>query len=57
MIYKCLLFSFRIAEYSPVWELFIRFTVRIFRERVSLCVCASFPFCFEGGVWDLIVYF
>ena len=22
-----------------------------------VCVCASFPFCFEGGMWDLIVVF
>ena len=37
-------------------EQFIRFTVRVFRERVIyLCVCASFTFGFEGGIWDLIV--
>ena len=29
--------------------------MRVFRERVSICVCASFPFDFEGGMWDLIV--
>ena len=22
---------------------------------VSVCMCASFPFGFEGGMWDLIV--
>ena len=22
---------------------------------VSMCVCASFPFGFEGGMWNLIV--
>ena len=22
---------------------------------INLCVCASFSFGFEGGVWDLIV--
>ena len=36
-------------------ELFIRLTVCVFRERSPVCVCASFPFCFEGGMWDLIV--
>ena len=34
-------------------ELFTRFTVRVFRERLSVCVCASLPFGFEVGVWDL----
>ena len=24
-----------------------------FRKRLSVCVCASFPFGFEGGMWDL----
>ena len=27
----------------------------VFRERLSVCVQASFPFGFESGVWDLIV--
>ena len=35
--------------------MFIRFTVRVLRECLSVCVCASFPFGFEGGIWDLIV--
>ena len=26
-----------------------------FRERLSVCVCSSFSFSFEGGMWDLIV--
>ena len=26
-----------------------------FRERLSICVYASFPFGFEAGMWDLIV--
>ena len=34
-------------------ELFIRFAVRVFRERLSVCLYASFPFGFEGGMWDL----
>ena len=52
-----LLFSVRIAEWPPVWEreLFIRFTVRVFRERLAVCMCASFPFVFEGEIWDLTV--
>ena len=37
--------------------------MRVFRERLSICacvracvcVCASFPFGFEGDMWDLIV--
>ena len=36
-------------------EVFIWFTVRVFRECLSVCVCASFPFGFKGGMWDLIV--
>ena len=36
-------------------ELFIRFTVRIFRESLSICACNSFPFGFEGRMWDFIV--
>ena len=27
-----------------------------FVKVLSICVCASFPFGFEGGIWDLIVY-
>ena len=33
----------------------IHFTVRVFCECLSICVCASFPFAFEGGIWGLIV--
>ena len=29
--------------------------MRAFRELLSICVCASFSFGFEGGVLDLIV--
>ena len=46
----------RVAEWPPVGkELFILFTVRIFRGRLSLCMCASFPIDFEGAMLDLIV--
>ena len=34
-------------------ELFIQFTVRV--SRLSICLCASFPFGFEGGMWVMIV--
>ena len=27
----------------------------VFRGRLSICVCASFPFGFACGMWDLIV--
>ena len=27
----------------------------VFREHLSICVCVSFPFGFEGGMCDLIV--
>ena len=35
--------------------LFIRFTVRVCPERLSVCVCASVPFASEDGMCDLIV--
>ena len=35
-------------------ELFIRFTVRVFRERLCICMCFSFPFGFEDGMCDFI---
>ena len=36
-------------------ELFIRFTARAFRKLLSIYVFSSFPFGFEGRIWDLIV--
>ena len=36
--------------------LFIKPTVCDFRERLSMCVSASFPFSFEGWLLDLIVF-
>ena len=27
----------------------------VFPERLLICVRASFPFGFDGGMWDLIV--
>ena len=42
-------------------KLFIRLTVRVFRECLSFCVCASFPFGFEGdcnrGIYMYFVRF
>ena len=36
-------------------ELFIRFTARTFRKVLSIYVFSYFLFCFEVGIWDLIV--
>ena len=36
-------------------ELFIRFTVRVFRKLPSVYVFSYFPFGFEDRMWDLIV--
>ena len=36
-------------------ELSIWFTVRVFRERLSICVLASFHFGFKVEMWNLIV--
>ena len=36
-------------------ELFIRFPPSVFCERLTVvCVCASFPFGFEGGMRILL---
>ena len=35
-------------------ELVVRFAVRVYRESLSVCVCASIPFGFEYRMWDLI---
>ena len=29
--------------------------MRVFRERLSVCVCASLPFDHSDGMWDLSV--
>ena len=36
-------------------KLLIRFDLCGYREIFSICLCASFPFDFKGGMWDLIV--
>ena len=32
-------------------ELLIRFIMHAFHELLSICVCASLPFGFEGGIY------
>ena len=29
--------------------------MRVYRESLSVCVCASFPLGFKVGIWDLIL--
>ena len=41
-------------DHVPGKELFIWLTLSVFRERVSVYVCVSFPLRCEGGMWDLI---
>ena len=36
-------------------KLLIRLALCGYREILSICLCASFPFGIEGGMWDLIV--
>ena len=51
-----LLFLVGVADHLFRKELFIRFTVRVFRECLSNFVCALFlPFGIEVGIWDVIV--
>ena len=46
-----LLFSIRVAEDHLFGkELLICFTVRVYRERLSFCVCSTFSINFEGGM-------
>ena len=56
LVKKKLLFSIRVAELSAVRERAVHLVYHgVLRKRLSLCVCASLPFCFESGTWDLIV--
>ena len=36
-------------------DLFILFTVPVFRQNFSTCACASIPFGFGCGIRDLVV--
>ena len=47
--------SGQLNDHSFGEKLFIRFTVRVHREGLSICVCASFAFGFDGEMWDLII--
>ena len=42
---------------TTCWERAVNsFTTCVFRECLSICMCASFPFGFEvKGDWDFIV--
>ena len=49
-------FSNRVAEWPPVWErvvLSINCTCLSW-ALVKFCMCLSFPFGIEGGMWDVI---
>ena len=45
-------FSERVAELPPVWVCAVH---GVFRERLSIYMCSSFRFGFEGDMSDLIV--
>ena len=50
-----MLFLIRIALRPPIWEwLFIRLTVCDYRESLSDCISASFPFGLVVSMWDLV---
>ena len=55
-----MLLLFKLAQLNDhlfVKELFIRFTVRVFHERLCNFVCVLLSlFGFEGGMRDLIVF-
>ena len=40
---------------TTFWGKSCQFGVLCCNGRLSVCKCASFPFAFEGGLWDLIV--
>ena len=54
-----LLFSCRVADCPPFWEKSCSFGLLCasFVNILSIGVCASFSFGFEGGMWDSIVLF
>ena len=52
-----LLFSIKVAEWPPIWERAV-YSVNcscLPWELVKFCVCPSFPFGIEVGMWDVIV--
>ena len=50
-------FSVRVAEGPPVWERAVHMVncACLSWALVKFCVCPSFPFGVEGGMWDVIV--
>ena len=42
-------------DHLPEKRLFNRFPAHVFRKLLSIYVFSSFPFGFEGMIWDLIV--
>ena len=51
-----LLFSNRVAERLPVWERVVHLVYWACLSIINFCVCPYFPFGFEGGMEDLILY-
>ena len=50
-------FSVRVAEWPPVWERAVHSVncTCLSWALVKFCVCPSFPFGIEGGMWGVIV--
>ena len=50
-------FSIRVAEYPPGWERAVHSVncTCLSWALVEFCVCPSYPFGIEGGMWDVIV--
>ena len=51
-----LLFLIRVAECPPVWKRAVHSVncTCLLWALVEFCVCLSFPFGIEGGIWDVI---
>ena len=52
------LFSAGVGEWPPIWERAVHsvYCACLSSTFINLCVCAFFPFDFEGGMWDLFVF-
>ena len=50
-------FSIRVAEWPPVWEIAVHSAncACLLWALVKFCVCPSFPFGIQGGMWDVIL--
>ena len=48
-------FSIRVPEWPPVWERAVHSVnyMCLSWALVECCVCPSFPFGIEGGMWDV----